>query len=762
MEAKISKIQSFTYLLVIFTSIFLFFSCNPTKTLKPDELFLQSVKVKSDNKKLNTDEFYSINKQKPNKKILGVFRFHLGMYNLLHKRNKNFGEPPVVYDSLLTQKSLKQFGIYLNNKGYFHHSVSASTKQHGNKIKLFYEIKPGTPYIINELKYEFQDPSIGGYVLYKKENSLIKKGDNFDVDVLDKERERIKKVLKERGYYLFSNNDIKYKVDTTVGDNNVNIILDVLKKKEKNPETLEIEEHSHQKFIVDSINVFVGKNLKSQDVYSFDTVTYKNVCFLYKDKMRFKPKMLRHAINYKPKETYSLTDQNLTYKHLSELKLFRNITIQYQESDSNKLINNIFLTPLSDKAFALEGVGTNTGGDLGIEGNLIFQNKNLFGGGEYLTLKLKGGLEIQRVVSVSSDNENEIFGLPFNTLEFGPEMTLEIPRFLLPFNLENFSKRANPKTTISSTFNIQQRPEYYRNLAQGSFGYYWNESIYKKHFVTPFNISYVNLDLTDEFRNKIIAENNPFLINSYTDHFISAMQYSFIFNNQEINKTRNSTYFRLNFESSGSLLSLYNSATNQPKDETTNAYEFAGIRYAEYLKSEFDLRFYQRKENTSLVQRIAVGAGVPFGNLNVLPFEKSYFGGGANGIRAWQARTLGPGSLPDSLTSTINQIGEVKVEANIEYRFDLTKVFEGAFFIDAGNIWLLNKDKKRPNSEINLSRFYHDLAIGVGLGLRLDFNFFIIRFDVASPIKNPSANNPKEYKLLIKKTNLNLGIGYPF
>tara|TARA_R110001592_G_C13163072_1_gene749103 strand:- start:35 stop:2218 length:2184 start_codon:yes stop_codon:yes gene_type:complete len=727
---------------------------------------LQKVKITTYNKKIDKEELYRINKQKPNKKILGLFRFHLGAYNLFYKRVENFkntiGEPPVIYDSTLTSSSAKQIGLYLNNRGYFHNNVTYATKTRKNKIKLYYNIKSGVPYTINKLTYNFKDPNLGGYVLYKKENTLIKPGKNFDVDVLDKERERIKRILKERGYYYFSNSFIKYKVDTTIGNNKVNVELQILNNKTKDIDSEDsYTETPHEKYTINDINLFIGKNIKNQGTNSFDTISYQDIMLHYNNKLQFKPKMLRHSINFKPKETYSLVDQNITYKHLSELKLFKNISIQYEEIDSNRLNSNIYLTPLASKSFAIEGIGTNTGGDLGIEGNIIYQNKNLFRGGERLTIKLKGGLEIQRIVSVSVD-ENEIFGSPFNTVEFGPEVSLEFPRFLLPFSLEKFSKRANPKTTISSALNFQQRPEYSRNLAQFSFGYFWNETAYKKHFVTPFNISYIKLNLTPEFQAKIDAENNPFLKNSYTDHFISAIQYSFIFNNQEINKIRNFAYFKFNFETSGNLLSSINKISNSPKSEVTGAYDFLGIRYAQYFKTEFDFRHYTKNKLTSFVKRIAIGVGKPYGNLNVLPFEKSFFAGGSNGIRAWQARSLGPGSLPDSLTSTVNQIGELKIEANIEYRFDITKVFEGALFVDAGNIWILNKDEQRPNAEINLGRFYQDLAIGFGTGLRLDFNFFIIRFDVATPLKNPSSDNPKEYRVLIKNTTLNLGIGYPF
>lgn len=748
--------------IIFLVLILLFYSCNPTKKLKDNEEFLQTNKIIVDNKKVDKEELEAIIKQHPNKKILGIFRFHLGWYNLFSKNeNSTIGEPPVVYDSLQTTRSVTQLSQYLNNKGYFQNVVTAEKELNKRKVKQTYRIKTGPAYTINDISYKFHDPALGGYVLSKNENSLIKKGTNFDVDILDSERERIKTSLKNYGYYYFTNAFIKYKVDTTIGNQKVNLTVELLTEKEKTDNDTEIDV-PHKKYDINSINMFLGTKSKMEKSTHLDTVVFNDATIIYEDKLKFRQKVLAHTLNFKPKDTYSLQDQNDTYKQLSELRVFKNISIIYEEVDSNRLVANLYINPLTIKSFTLEGVGTNTGGDLGVEGNIIYQNKNIFRGAELLSIKLKGGLEIQRVIGVSSDNFNEILGTPFNTLEFGPEVSLEIPRFLLPINLENFSKRSNPRTTITSSFNFQQRPEYSRNLLQGTFGYSWSESKYKKHFVTPFNISYVKIDLTDAFKEKIVAENNPFLLNSYTDHFISAIQYSFIFNNQDFNRHKNYQYLRFNAETSGNMLSSYNRLTSAPKDEVTNSYNFAGIRYAEYVRTEFDLRLYHLNDFSSVVERLAVGVGVPYGNLDVLPFEKSYFGGGSNGIRAWPARRLGPGSLSDSLLNAVNQIGELKIEANLEYRFDITKLFEGAFFVDAGNIWILKEDPKRPNAEINLSRFYQDLAIGVGFGLRLDFSFFIFRFDLASPLKDPSKNNPKDYQIEIKKTTLNLGIGYPF
>lgn len=742
------------------------YACNPTKTLKENEELLIANKLKIDNSKIDKEEIYSIIKQKPNKKILGLFRFHLGVYNLFSNKKaskfrENIGEAPVIYDSLLTERSVTQLKLYLDNKGFFQNHVTAENSIKNKKVVQTYLINAGKPYLINDINYKFHDPSLGGYVLSKKDYSLIKKGKNFDVDVLDKERERIKNVLKNYGYYYFTNSSIKYKIDTTIGNQKVNVLVELLEDKVNIHDTASSHYAPHKKYAINNINMFMGSKSTMDRIPILDTVVFKGATIFYKEKLKFKPRMLTHTLNFKPKEEYSLQDQNNTYKQLSGLKLFKNVSIIYEEVDSNRLNANIYLAPLIFNSYTLEVVGNNTGGDLGVEGNIIYQNKNIFRGGELFNIKLKGGLQIQRVVGVSN-SANEIFGTPFNTLEFGPEASLEFPRFLLPFNLEIFSKRSNPKTIINTAFNFQQRPEYARNLIQGAFSYSWSETLFKNHYITPFNLSFVKLDLTDAFKNTIIAENNPFLLNSYTDHLISAIQYSFMFNNQELNRIKNYQYFKFNVETSGNMLSSYNRLANNPKDPTTDSYKFAGIRYAEYVKSEIDVRFYHHNRAATIVERLNIGVGVPYGNLDVLPFEKSYFGGGSNGIRAWPARRLGPGSLSDTLLNAVNQIGELKIEANIEYRFDITRLFKGAFFVDAGNIWILKEDVKRPNAEINYKRFYNDLAIGVGFGLRLDFSFFIFRFDVATPIKDPSKIDPKRYQIEIKKTTLNLGIGYPF
>lgn len=763
----------FLALYLVITQLFIT-SCNPTKNVKNGELFLQKSKIKIDARKIDKDELAAIIKQKPNKKILGVFRFHLGIYNHWPwkdgKFRENVGEAPVIYDSLLTEKSIKQLGIYTKNRGYFDNEISYSKKIKKNKVKIKYNIKAGAPYRIKSVDYVFEDEELKAksFLILRKTLLDLKPGNIFDIDILDEQREKIKTEMKNLGYYYFNKDFIKYKVDSTGGKKEIAVFLHINNQKIKNETTDSITSKKHEKFKINDINIYLSKNYKGKNLYNFDTISFKNIKVNMDttngEKLKYRPRMLNHAIGLKKGELYRLENQQSTYRHLNELELFKNVNVSFEDIGSNLLNTNIFLVPAKKKAFSAETIGTNSGGNLGVKGNLIYQNRNLFRGGEHLTVKLSGGLEIQQLINSDEEESNTNFLGAFNTLEFGPEVNLKFPRFLLPINLEKFSRKMNPKTNVRYILNFQKRPEYVRNLTQVSFGYFWNGSRFIKHFINPIDVSIVNLAPTTSFQTKLNNETNPFILNSFQDHFINASSYSLVYNDQRINKITNFIYFKFNFEAAGNIQSGIYSLSNKPYDnDDTKSYNLFDIRYAQYVKTDFDFRAYGQTKSTSFVKRINVGIGKPYGNLDVLPFDKSYYGGGANGIRAWQARSLGPGTLSDSLSeNSLNQIGELKIEGNLEYRFDITKLFEGAAFIDAGNIWILSEDPNRPNAEIKADKFWKDVAVGTGIGLRLDFNFFLIRFDLAAKLKDPGSETPEKFNLNWRQPTLNLGIGYPF
>jgi outer membrane protein assembly factor BamA len=754
--------------------IFLITSCNPTKHIPSGELFLKKNKIIIDTRKIDKDNLKSLVKQKTNKKILGIFRFHLWVDNQYKKDSDNriktnIGEPAVIYDSLLTARTLTQLKLYADKRGYFDSEVNFTTKKKKNKVKVEYHINAGKPYKIKSIDYVFEDDELKKLSFFILRNTIadLKPGNTFDIDVLDKQREIIKTEMKNLGYYYFNKDYIKYKVDSTIGSKEIAVHLYINNKETKSDSGDSLNNKSHQKYFINNVNIFLSKSFKDKNLYEFDSTRFKNVLVrtdtTFGYKLVYRTRMLNHSISLKKGKIYTLENQQNTYKHLTELRLFKNVNISFEDIGDNKLNANIFLTPALKKSFSIEGIGTHNGGNLGIEGNLIYQNKNLLRGGEQLTIKLNGGLEIQQLINIDPITETSFLGV-FNTIEFGPEVNLEFPRFLLPIKLDKFSQKANPKTNLNFLLNIQQRPEYLRNLSQASFGYFWKEGRFKKHFVNPINISIIDFQPTSNFQETLDEETNPFILNSYQDHFINSTTYSFIFNNQRVSKAQDFLYLKTNLEFAGNIQSTYNKITNKTFDNLeSSSYNIIGIRYAQFIKADLDLRLYGQTKYSSLVKRINIGIGKPYGNLDVLPFEKSYYGGGANGIRAWQARSLGPGSLSDSLTkNALNQIGELKIEANLEYRFDITSLFEGAAFIDAGNIWILSEDENRPNAEIKAEKFWNDIAIGLGIGLRLDFNFFLIRFDLAAKLKDPSTTTPTKFNLIWEKPTLNLGIGYPF
>lgn len=753
--------------LILFALVSLLLSaCNSARHIADDELLVAKVKLKVANEDLDKESIYTIIKQKPNRRLLGIFPLYLGIHNLFinkpdSKIKNNIGEPPIIYDSLLTNRTINQLELYLSNRGFYDADVSYTTKvnHRKKKIKVVYKIEENKPYKIAKLEYAITDKVINEIVLRDSSNSLLKTNYNFDIDYLQEERTRITRLLKNTGYFYFSKEYIFYEADTTNKQADITLGIKDIERKDGNDE---VYFEQHQRYTIN--NIYVRLNYDNQLTYQIasDTLTVNDKFFIDEGNFKFKPKAIARAIFLEKGDLYQLKNQELTYQNLSALRAFNFISIQFEKDYDNPNSINCFirLSPRKTKSFTIEGEGTNSGGNLGISGNLAFQNNNTFKGAETFSVRLKGGLEAQQVINTA---ENSSIGnnLPFNTLEFGPEINLDVPRFLLPLSADRFSTRINPKTTINASFNFQQRPDYTRRISKIFLAYSWNETPQKTHIIQPIDVSIIKLDPTEQFQAALEAVNNPFIQNSYRDHFIASSRYSFIYNSQEANKRRNYFYFRGNAEFSGNLLNAISSLTNSQKNED-DAYELFNIRYAQYVKSDVDFRWYRNHKFTSLVYRLSGGIGVPYGNISAMPFEKSFFAGGANGIRAWGARQLGPGSLPNAEENLVDQIGNINLEGNIEYRFDITKILEGAAFVDAGNIWEYNQGDDRPSTQFKFNKLWDDLAIGVGAGIRLDFTFFILRFDAATPLKDPGSPKATQYDMRIDETNLNIGIGYPF
>lgn len=705
------------------------------------------------------------------------------------------GEAPVVLDSSKVISSRKNLTIFLFKKGYFNNVVrdSVGVDTSRKKARVYYFVELNAPYIIDSFAYKVSDPKLAKQIEISKENSLIKPGNNLDFEKLDEERARITTFLKDKGYYFFSKEYIYYDVDSSMNSRRVKVTMGVnnmLKSSAANPDSL--TEVPHRRFLINEIYVNTDFDPRVANIDSlkdkYDTLLSEEHYFIYRNNLKFKTSTLLDAIYINKTYTYRAKEVEATYKKLSSLGVFKSVNIQFElnpddptQSSLNCYIN---LVPNKKQSITLEANGTNKSGNLGIMGNYTYKNKNSFKGAETYRFSITGGLEAQQLLanedeSILGENTNIKPLKTFNTLEFGPEMSLFIPKILTPIRFERLkklSKYQSPKTVFTATLNYQNRPDFKRIVQDVSLGYDWRKGDFiTKHFQL-LSISAIKIEPDSSFTARLNQINDQFLLNSYRDHFILGSQASWTYNNQDQNKLRNGLYLRISADVAGNGMRLLYDWRGVPHDSSGTIF---GIRFAHYVKMDTDIRYkIVFNRSSSIVYRMAGGVGKPFRNFDdALPFEKSFFAGGSNGLRGWRARTLGPGSYTP-LTTTFDKIGDILIEGNLEYRFDLVDFFEGALFVDAGNIWNLKENPARPGSGFSTD-FYREIAMDAGLGLRFDLDFFIVRFDFALPIRDPAmfegerwifekksntnnyliTNGADPYKA---RLNWNLGIGYPF
>ena len=769
-----TKIHKIGLLVVLF--YVLFFSCTPVKYVSEDEYLLDRYRIKVTEGKIKKEDLKNFIRQKPNKRILGV-RFHLGLYNLSNKNKdkgisnwlRTIGEEPVIFDEFLASKSKEQLKSYLNNKGYYNSIVTDTIQLRRSRARVVYKVKVNKPYTIREVSYVCNDSNIAPIVLPDTVNSLINKGDNFDLDLLQEERERIEIKLKNKGFYNFSKDYINFKADSSAKNLDVALNLNIKKQQERTLEGIRLVDH--KKYKIRNIYVFTNYDQKEaldqKELYynNIDTTFVDGIHFISKGIDKLNKRVIHQSNFIESGDFYSLSKANKTYKHLNSLRLFKIINIQFREVDtvSADSLNiafldcNIQLTKYYLQSYTVELQWTSSNWNFGGGGNLIYQHRSLFGGSEITDFKINGSIETIDKQSIGGNDY---------TTELGGNVTINIPKFILPiFKAEKFSKKFSPKTLISVGYNFQDRIEFSRSIANLSYGYSWDGNKYLKHYIKLVELNAVSLlDATESFKNYI---DSTYLKSSYENHLVSATNYNLIFNNQNIKKNRDFYFFRMNSEVSGNILSAVSEIANVNKVD--GSYEILGIPFSQYFKVDFDFRYYDivDKSNT-IVYRLFAGAGVPYGNSSSLPFEKMYFAGGANSIRAWNVRTIGPGSYSGgSLTRFPNQSGDIKIEANLEYRFKLFWVLEGAFFVDAGNVWNIKSDEFEGGL-FRKNEFYKEFAVGSGFGIRLDFSFFLFRVDLGVKLRDPALPDGQRWivgnRSLIWQDDftVNIGIGYPF
>lgn len=812
--------------------------CNATKYVPEGEHLLRRDRVVVSERSVDPSDLVAIAKQRPNKRILGV-PFYLHLYNLRdpqkvqEKRarldslcmDKNVrrvargrssracdrslrgrnGEAPVVLDQALIVRGTEQMRLFMQKKGWFEATVHDTTyltarkwlsdkrgRPFGQpKAEVEYRVVPGTPYHYRTIRYLTDDPDIQRHVESSWASSLLKPGDRFDAEVLDAERARINGHLRESGYLFFNRELIQYDADTTVGDHKVDIVLRLERAYAKRDRGLQGTPEGTV-YSINNVTIGTERSFRSTLGAASDTLIASGYTLLYQQRLAYKPSALLSAVFLQPQERFKQSNSDRTYRRLTGLRVFDRVEISYDTTGTGrKGVANarIDLLPSKEQSMSLEGFATNRGGALGTSVSMGYKHKNLFRGMGSVTAQMVLALEAQQSFTGrgSSPTESGLGQVPsdglFNTVDIGPELIFQFPQFLLPIKRERFARSSAPRTTINFAYNYQQRPDFGRTLAKTSFGYEWNDTRTRTWGFFPMEINVIKIpQRSNAFIAYLQEANDPVLTDSYTDHLIAGMRGVFAYNSQSSNRQRNVFYARITPEWAGYPLFFPLKVIGVETQDTSGSrfYTVAGIRYAEFLKMDTDLRWRRvLHEKSSLAFRVAAGAGLPYGNLKVLPFESSFFVGGANGLRAWRARSLGPGSYSAPLLA-FDRIGELRLEGNAEYRFRLIGFLEGALFADVGNIWNWNEDPRKPGSGLS-TEFLSELAVGTGVGARLNFDFFIVRFDLGMQTKDPSLPRgerwlfePKDkYEAQIQDLtgapgvyrtlfNFNLGIGYPF
>lgn len=772
--------------------LLIFSGCNASRYLAEDQALVRKVKLEGIDKQfLETASTFVQNDIRPNS------RQNLALYNIFNTRNgkyrtdriKNIGEAPHVLDSSLMEISRIQIEKFLASKGYFNAKVSSDVKIENQKAEIVFTANLGPEFKINKITYLIEDSIANS--LYNKNRerfSHIKEGQRFDSDSLAIEREQIYKMMKQNGYFDYVRQYVRFEVDSSLKDNGADVKLILTNPANKK---------SHQTYKIDDSQITITTSGGLKDLELVDTLKFDSQFKFIDFSQKFNPKPISRYIFLKKNDFYNIDNEEITYDRLYDLNVFRNVKIEYQKSvDSTfKLTPKYTLTPLKKMSSRLEGEYLFNAGRNGLNIGNTYTNRNLFGGAELLELKVKYG------IFFDATGNGKIFDRVFSRdLQVGANLV--IPKLWVPFNIPLMGKNGMPRTTISSSYQLfDQKEAFSSRIFINSVTYDWAETKRKLHSFTPINVEFRNGRLDPVFRDSLIQRGFELYVKTNDRQFFNfGSKYSFTYNANKLNTYSNFLYFKGSLDAAGNSLALLNSVVKFDEDKEGFKRVF-GIPYQQYVKTEFDLRYYRSLGGErQLVARINPGIGIPYGNSVRLTFEKNFFAGGSSGVRAWQARTLGPGKYnravfgtsgtADTLRSNLrnlDQLGEIKLEANLEYRFKvadniLNAKVKGATFADFGNIWRSSDFIENPEGEFKFNKFLGQLAVGIGAGLRFDYNYFVFRLDAGIKVKDPQFTGSDQYviKHLFNKKQFkddfrishrpdiyrfvqyNFGIGMPF
>lgn len=775
------------YVLII--AVALLTGCSSTKHVPDGLMLLDNVRITIDNDSIDVTELHNFLRQQPNHKVLGFAKLQLSTYSLSGRDTskwynrwlRSLGQPPVIYDDDLTEKSRKQLQQALVNRGYMDVKVDVDSipRPEKKRIDLTYQITTGQPHIISHIGYNIPDTAIERIVLTDTMLVDMHPGDLFDRNRLDMLRSRVASRLRDNGYYTFNKDNITFTADTVEGDKNISLTLNIrdlqTSRGDHNPTGTPLS--SYDAYLIRNVYFVPEYNPQADDgslnFSHCDTVAYKGIKVLYGKDPYIKPQILEEKCYIMPGRPYSASAVERTYEALGQLDILKFVNIVMQpagSADGVRFLNAYVLMSRNKKqGVILELEGTNSEGDLGFGVGATYQNRNLARGSELLTAKLRTSYE-----SLSGNFE----GLVNNRYtEYAGEVGITFPKFEFPFLSGRIKKRMRASTEFALSMNYQERPEYTRVIAGAAWKYKWtrrNRANLTRNTFDLIDVNYVKLPRSTINFLDSIAPSNPLLRYSYEDHFIMRLGYTFYRTNKRMPNAAASavviqpkvTTFRVAGETAGNLLYAISSMIGQKRHD--GIYHIFGIQYSQYVKGEADYTITRNFNfRNSLAFHVGLGIACPYGNSQMVPFEKRFYAGGANSVRGWSARTLGPGSYEtrNSVTNFINQCGDILFNTSVEYRAKLFWVFEGAAFVDAGNIWTIRNYENQKGGVFRVGEFYKQIAAAYGIGLRLDFTYFLLRFDLGMKAHNPAANQrswPLFHPRLSRDANFHFAVGYPF
>ena len=727
-------------LYIALTALILLTACSATKFISDGDYLLDQVEVKSAQKDFNVSLLEPYVRQKANSKWFSLFKIPLATYSLsgtdtirwINRTLKNIGEAPVVYDTVMAERSCEALRSAMSNMGYLHSEVELQTRRKGKKVRVTYILKPGEPYYLRNVRYDIADDSIRALLDADRQYTL-RTGAPFTVERLDAERNRITNFLLENGYYKFNKDFIHFSADSARDSREIDLTLhlDKYRPNSNAPETL------HPRYTIGTVSYASGD----------------------KGNIQLRPKVLQYNTAIIPGTPFSANALQKTYNNFARLKAIRYTNIKFSElPDTSVLDCDIQVSTNKPHTLSFQPEGTNTAGDLGAAASLTYENRNIFHGSELFSIELRGAFEAITGLEGYQNQDYE---------EYSVKAKLQFPRFVAPFLSKTFRRRSTASSELSVAWDLQNRPEFHRRVFSTAWRYRWAEP---RHHVSYrfdlLDLNYVYMPwISATFKHDYldsVSNRNAILRYNYEDLFIMKMGFGITYNNDKL-------ALRANVETAGNLLGAFANMASFRKNDV-GQHTLFNIAYAQYVKFDFDFTKQIRFDTHNvLALHGAFGIAYPYGNSTVLPFEKRYFSGGANSVRGWGVRELGPGKFKgtDGRIDFINQTGDMKLDLSAEYRTFLFWKFDGAAFIDAGNIWTLRSYAEQPGGQFKISEFYKQIAVAYGVGLRLNFGYFILRFDMGMKAINPAYENHKEHYAFLnpdfgRDFSFHFAVGLPF